>query len=162
MLPFQSDRLAIYLNDHLAAATAGVELARRAAASNRSNDYGRVLDELSEEIGTDREKLKEVMRRLSVGPDRAKVAAAWTGEKIGRLKLNGQFRGYSPLSRLVELEGLSVGVEGKLALWQALRRRFADDPRLRGVDFGELVDRARAQRRRLERQRERAAEEALA
>ena len=162
MLPFQSDRLAIYLSDHLAAATAGLELVRRAASSNRSNDYGRVLEELAEEIDGDRETLKDVMKRLSVEPDRAKLAAAWASEKVGRLKLNGQLRGYSPLSRLVELEGLSVGVEGKLALWQALRRRFGEDPRLRGVDLDELIDRARSQRRRLERQRQRAAEEALA
>lgn len=162
MLPFQSDRLAIYLSDHLAAATAGLELVRRAASSNRSNDYGSVLEELAEEIDSDRETLKDVMKRLSVEPDRAKLAAAWASEKVGRLKLNGQLRGYSPLSRLVELEGLSVGVEGKLALWQALRRRFGEDPRLRGVDLDELIDRARSQRRRLERQRQRAAEEALA
>jgi hypothetical protein len=28
---------------------------------------------------------------------------------------------YSPLSRIVELDGLITGVNGKLALWQALR-----------------------------------------
>lgn len=161
MLPAQTDRLSIYLNDHLAAATAGLELARRTAGSNRSTDYGRVLEALAGEIGDDRETLRGIMGRLSVEPDRLKLAAAWAGEKVGRLKLNGQLRGYSPLSRLVELEALSIGVEGKLALWQALRRRFADDPRLQGVDLDALIDRARSQRRRLERQRQRAAEDAL-
>ena len=34
-IPGQSSHLAVYLNDHLAGATAGVELARRAARSNR-------------------------------------------------------------------------------------------------------------------------------
>lgn len=161
MLPAPTDRLAIYLNDHFAAATAGLELARRTAGSNRSNDYGRVLETLVDEITEDRETLRGVMGRLSVEPDRLKLAAAWAGEKVGRLKFNGQLRGYSPLSRLVELEGLSVGIEAKLALWQALRRRFSDDPRLRGVDLDALIERARSQRRRLERQRQRAAEDAL-
>jgi hypothetical protein len=83
------------------------------------------------------------------------------GEKAGRLKLNGRLTEYSPLSRLEEIELLALGVAGKLALWQALRDTHGDDARLRGVDLDALVDRARAQRRSLERQRRKAAREAL-
>ena len=43
------------------------------------------------------------MDDLGVG-SRAKDGAAWVAEKLGRLKTNGQLTGYSPLSRLVELE----------------------------------------------------------
>ena len=161
MLGLGDDLLSIYLNDHLAGSTLGVELARRIAGSNASTVYGRVLDALADEIEEDRRTLEEIMARLSVGPDRAKLALAWSAEKAGRLKLNGQLLGYSPLSRLEELEGLSLGVEGKLGLWQALADAYADDPRLRGVDFEELIKRARSQRRRLERQRRRAALDAL-
>jgi hypothetical protein len=162
MLGLGEDRLSIYLNDHLAGATAGVNLARRAAGNNRSTGYGEVLDALAEEIDEDREALIDVMERLSVGQDRLKVALGWGIEKAGRLKSNGTLLAYSPLSRLEELEGLSLGVEGKLALWTTLRRTHGGDPRLQGVDFDRLVDRARSQRRRLERQRARAADEALA
>jgi len=56
---------------------------------------------------------------------------------------------------------LSLGVEGKLALWLSLRHTHAADPRLRGIQLDALIDRARSQRRRLERQRRRAADEAL-
>ena len=38
---------------------------------------------------------------------------AWSAEKFGRLKLNGQLSGYSPLSRLEELEILALVAEGK-------------------------------------------------
>jgi hypothetical protein len=162
MLPFTDSALSIYLNDHLAGATVGAELARRAAASNRSTDYGQPLAELAAEIAEDRETLAGIMQRLSVGQDRVKLLAAWGAEKLGRLKLNGRVRGYSPLSRLEELEALSLGVEGKVALWQALQRTHGGDPRLRDVDFDELIRRARSQRQRLERRRRRAAEEALA
>ena len=112
--------LGIYLNDHLAGSTAGAELARRAAGSNEGNDYGAFLAELAREIQEDRETLREIMRRLQYGEDIPKKVGAWTAEKIGRLKPNGQLRGYSPLSRLVELEGLTLGITGKLALWKAL------------------------------------------
>jgi hypothetical protein len=162
VLGLGEDRLSIYLNDHLAGATAGANLARRAAVNNRSTDYGDVLDAVADEIEQDRETLVEVMRRLSVGQDRIKVALAWGAEQASRLKPNGELLGYSPLSRLEELEALSLGVEGKLAMWRTLRRTHGDDPRLRGVDLDALVERARSQRRRLERLRDRAADEALA
>ena len=60
------------------------------------------------------------MDRLGVRKDPLKPAAAWMAEKLGRLKLNGQLSGYSPLSRVVELEGLHIGITGKLELWKAL------------------------------------------
>jgi hypothetical protein len=155
------DRLSTYLNDHLAGATVGVELARRAASNNRSTPYGDVLTALTMEIEADRESLVEIMGRLSIGQDRLKLLLSWSVEKASRLKPNGELLRYSSLSRLEELELLSLGVEGKLALWQALVRTHGDDPRLRGLDLAGLVNRARSQRRRLERQRRRAAQEAL-
>src|SRR5436305_124807 len=133
MLGLGGDRLAIYLNDHLAGATAGVELARRSAGSNRTTSYGPVLDTLANEIEADRKTLMEIMRRLSVRPDRLKIVVSWGAEKAGRLKLNGEILRYSPLSRLEELEALTLGVQGKLALWQALRHTHGGDPRLRGI-----------------------------
>jgi hypothetical protein len=161
VLGLRESHLSIYLNDHLAGATAGVELARRAAGENRETPHGPVLDALAEEIAADRDALLDVMQRLEVARDRAKVALAWGAEKAGRLKVNGALLRYSPLSRLEELELLSLGVEGKLALWQALRRTHGDNPRLQGVDLEALITRARSQRRRLEQQRRRAADEAL-
>ena len=161
MLGLSGDRLSIYLNDHLAGATAGANLARRAAASNEGTVYGPELEAVANEIEEDRAALLDVMQRLAVGQDHLKTALAWGAEKVGRLKLNGQLLGYSPLSRLEEIEALSLGVEGKLVLWRALRTTHGSDPRLADVELDELIERARSQRRRLERQRLRAADEAL-
>ena len=153
--------LAIYLNDHLAGATVGRELARRAAQSNRGNaEYGPFLSQLAQEIDEDRQSLLAIMSKLGVKVDRLKVLAGWGGEKLGRLKLNGRVRGYSPLSRVVELEGLTLGVHGKLALWRTLERldlAVGGDHR----DLGELQRRAQDQLERLETHRQRAADEAL-
>src|SRR4051794_25402607 len=81
------------------------------------------------------------MSELGISPDRLKNAAAWTGEKAGRLKLNGRLTSYSPLSPVVELEALIAGVTGKRALWRALRL-LADDPRLQPEQLEELLARA--------------------
>lgn len=161
MLGFGGDRLSIYLNDHFAGSTVGVGLARRIVRRNRSTSYGPVLERLAAEIEEDRRILEETMQRLAVRPDRFKVALAWGGEKAARLKLNGELIRYSPLSRLEELEGLSLGVEGKLAMWQTLSDTYGDDPRLSGIDFEELIKRARSQRRRLEQQRRQASHDAF-
>jgi hypothetical protein len=88
-----------------------------------------------------------------------KKVAALVTERAGRLKLNGSLFSYSPLSRLVELEGLALGVTGKLGLWRALRE--VGDPRLAEFDLAALAERAEAQRDGLELQRLEAARLAL-
>ncbi len=117
---FSTDRLEIYLNDHLLGATTGVELGRRTAASNADNDFGPPLRKLADEIAEDRDELLATIGRLGYRRDRLKIAVGWTAEKVGRLKPNGQLTGYSPLSRLLEIEALVGGVQSKRSLWSAL------------------------------------------
>ncbi len=152
-------RLAIYLNDHMAAETGAVELVRRVAASNRGTPYGEALAELRTEIEEDRAALAAIMDRLGVRADEVRKVIAWSVEKLGRLKLNGQLTGYSPLSRFEELEILELGVTGKLMLWEGLRR--AAPAGLDDEELGQLADRARSQRQRVEDLRLEAADEAL-
>jgi hypothetical protein len=141
--------LAIYLNDHLAGATLGVELARRLRGSNRNDpQFGLPLSEICVEIEADRETLKAVMDRLGIGQSKLKPPLAVLGERLGRLKLNGRLRGYSPLSRLDELEVLQLGVAGKRRLWRALEHTRA--VALPDVEFDALAERATDQLRRLE------------
>jgi hypothetical protein len=143
--------LSTYLNDHLTGSTLGVELARRARGQNEGTPLGRYLDELVVEIEEDRDTLKRVMQAVGAGEDRIKQKLAWLAEKGGRLKPNNRLFGYSPLSRVIELEGLSLGVEGKRCLWESLRE--IGDPRLAEFDFGALIDRAARQRAGLEERR---------
>jgi hypothetical protein len=143
------DRLGIYLNDHLAGATVGVEIARRVRGSNEDDPvFGPPLSEICAEVEADRETLKAVMDQLGIGQSRVKPLAATIGERLGRLKLNGQLRGYSPLSRLDELEILQIGVAGKRRLWRALEHTHAED--LSAFELGALAERATDQLRRLE------------
>ena len=126
--------LKIYMQDHLAGATAGLELARRAAGSNEGTPLGEFLGRLADEIAEDREALIEIMDSLEIPPDKVKNAMGWGAEKLGRLKPNGQLTGYSPLSRIVELEGLTVGVRGKQSLWESLRATFGEEVAGRNLD----------------------------
>ena len=153
--------LRIYLQDHLAGSTAGVELARRTRGANEGTEYGPPLAKIADEIEADRRQLEGIIDDLGFGGDRLKNIAAWGLEKAGRLKLNGQLSGYSPLSRVVELEGLLSGITGKRALWVALLEVAPSEPRLDAELLGRLRDRAEEQRATVEELREKAAREAF-
>lgn len=145
--------LKIYLNDHLAGAVGGAELARRCLRSNRGTPLGTFLKGLLNEILEDRRALEDVMARLDVAADRSKLLAVTIGERVARLKLNGQLLGYSDLSRVVELEALCAGVALKGRLWRSLDHVRQVDTRLAGVDFVALAERASAQLDGVERHR---------
>ena len=146
----ESAWIGIYLNDHLAGATGGVELARRAAAAHRGSAIGDALRRLAAEIAEDRAALLDMMATLGVPVRHYKSCAAWAAEKVGRLKPNGQVRGRSPLSSVVELEALRLAVEGKAAGWRTLRELAAQDRRLDAGRLDELLTRARQQSNTLE------------
>jgi hypothetical protein len=153
--------LAIYLQDHLAGATAGVNLARRCAARNTGSSAGGVLTEVASEIEADRATLRRLLSHLGVHPSRLKIAAAWLAERVARLKPNGRLGGEPLMQRLHELEVLSLGIAGKHALWQALRvvPAVAEQP---DIDLDALAERALVQRERVEAERMAIARAALA
>jgi hypothetical protein len=142
--------LGIYLNDHLAGATGGVELARRTARGRQGSSGDGDLGRLAREIAEDRRSLLDVMRRLGVPVRRHKVIAGWAGEKAGRLKANGRVVRRSPLSSLVELEAMRLGVEGKASGWRTLRELADGDDRLDAGLLDTLIARAHDQAELLE------------
>jgi hypothetical protein len=152
--PTLSSLLGIYLNDHLAGAVGALELARRCAAANRENNIGPDVERLILEIEEDKRVLEDLMRRLRISPSRVKGGAAWALEKVARLKLNGRILSYSPLSRVLELEALSLGIEGKRELWMALKEIASQTDALVGIDLDGLIKRAEQQREVLETHRE--------
>jgi hypothetical protein len=151
--------LGIYLNDHLAGAMAGVDLARRLVRTEGEWAGNGKLERLAEEIEQDRGALLEIMAALGEPVRRAEVWAGWAAEKASRFKLNGRVVARSPLSRLVEFEAMRLGVEGKVAGWRTLRARAAVDARLDAGKLDELIAKGRSQITRLERLRSQAAAE---
>ncbi|MEU9079257.1 hypothetical protein [Kitasatospora sp. NPDC048538] len=116
--------LALYLNDHLAGAYGGAALARRIAREHPDTPE---LWRLATEITEDRDTLVGLMRALGVRPRWHRMLLGTAAEKAGRLKLNGRVVRRSPLSDLLEAEAMRAGVQGKIALWRALRATAASD-----------------------------------
>jgi hypothetical protein len=154
--------LGVYLNDHLAGATAGLELVRRMTASAESGtESAAVLRRLVTEIAADRSALIKFMTALEIKIRGYKMFAAWAGEKAARLKLNGHLLTRSPLSDLEETEILRLGVEGKAAGWRTLRSVAEHDNRLDAGQLDELLARATGQSDTLESLRVHIAEQVL-
>lgn len=160
MTALDKDLLGIYLNDHLAGASAGLELARRAARSQGRDRAA--LREIADEIAEDREELRTIMTTLGVPVRRYKEVAGWAMEKVGRLKPNGRILSRSPLSDVLEVEALRLAVEGKAAGWLLLRKFAEQDGRLDPAQLDRLINRAARQAEVLEDLRVNAAQQAFA
>jgi hypothetical protein len=155
-----ADALTTYLNDHLAGATFGSDLAQQLQQRTDGSPLGETLRSLSTQIDEDRETLIDLMERLSTARNPVKQATAWVAEKASRVKLGGVTASETGLATFTALETLSLGVEGKLALWTALKEVSDWEP-LASVDLDNLIERARAQRRVLEHERLTASRQAL-
>lgn len=155
-------RLRIYLDDHLALLTGEAELAARCGRSNRGSPLGDFLRRLQEELRGQRAALNDALRRLGGQPNAVKSGAAWLAEKLGRLKLNDSLLAYSPLSRLLELEGLTAAAQTRIALWDSLDAAAKAEPRWSGIDFAAPREQAERHLEELVRRRRYAAVEAFA
>jgi len=144
-------RLAVYANDHLAGATAALELLGRLASAPDA-PASDVFARLYEDVLEDRRQLEALLARIGERASGVKQAAGWLAEKLARLKL-GAGAGDDALERFEALEILALGILGKRSLWRALGVVAATDPALAALDFARLEARADEQYARVERER---------
>ncbi|CAA9509316.1 MAG: hypothetical protein AVDCRST_MAG67-2621 [uncultured Solirubrobacteraceae bacterium] len=152
--------LEVYLTDHLAGATAGVNLARMAAQAHRSHEHGAFFGEIASEISADFDTLEQLLAQLGVKKSATKTAAAEIGSKLMAPKFVGGDD--DELNAFITLETLYMGIEGKVSMWKALKTVEDAYPTLAGYDLDELIARGESQRERIEEARLRVAPQALA
>lgn len=154
--------LATYLADHLAGAAYAIELIRSCRKEYADPPLGPFFERLGEEVEEDREVLRAFARRIGASESRVKGAAAWTAEKLSRVKHGLGDRGDGAGTGLLErLETLAIGVRGKRMLWQALDAASGGTGTFGGVALDGLVRRAKDQLDEIERHRLSAARDAL-
>jgi hypothetical protein len=134
--------LGIYCNDHLAAATGGVELVSRMIGVHRGTAFEPRLEELLDELREERAGLRASMAALGLPVRQYKQVASWLGEKLSRAKLNGHVLSRSPLSDLVEFEFIATAVLAKRAGFETLREIGAVDTRLDTALLDRLIAQA--------------------
>jgi hypothetical protein len=134
--------LGIYCNDHLAAATGGIELVSRMLGVHRGTHFEPRLEQLLDELREERAGLRSSMAALGLPVRQYKQIASWVGEKLSRVKLNGYVLSRSPLSDLVEFEFIATAVLAKRAGFETLREIAAVDSRLDGALLDRLIAQA--------------------
>ena len=88
------------------------------------------------------------MARLDVGESRERKIGGWVAEQATALKMRVDDSADEPLRLFESLEFLSLGIAGKLALWEALKTAAEVSPQLRCADYNSLIQLA-IERRRL-------------
>jgi hypothetical protein len=156
-----ADALDRYLRDHWTAATAEVDLARRAARGQSGQRVREELASVADEAAEDRAALLAIMVDLGVERSPARERLAGLAERIGRLKPNGSLLRRSRLSDLLELEALSLALQAKELRWLALRHVADEDARLNPYHLDTLLRRAHEQEVRVEELRLEVAADAL-
>jgi hypothetical protein len=155
-----SEPLGTYLEDHLAGASAAIELLESLRDQHADEPLGAFAEGIRSEVEADREELRALIERVEHGPKKLKEAAAWLAEKVSRAKLGRISRG--DLGTFEALETLALGILGKRGLWKALAEAAPGDRRLDGMDFEALRDRAESQFASVEEKRLELARRALA
>jgi hypothetical protein len=155
------DHLVTYLNDHLAAAIAGRELAKRCHSSNKGSALGAFLEKLILVLERQESLIKKLIAALNAAESMSKKLAAWTAEKLGRLKLNDAILSYSDLSRVVELEGLVLVLQSLSSMWEVLKTYCSDHPGFININVAEAAEAAATSLEETKQQHLKAAEKAF-
>jgi len=138
-----------YLQNHWAGATAGVSLFERVARTHPDPPTAAAVAAIGREVAEDRETLRRMMEAVGTRPSTLGTATAKVGAELGRLKPNGRIVTRSPLTDVVEVEGLRDAVYAKRGGWEALRAVADDEPRLDVTVLDDLLERADRQLERL-------------
>jgi len=143
----------VYLNDHLAGAMLGSALAEQLREKNEGTPLGNVMSSLALQFEEDRKTLMDLMDRMGTSRNPVKQATTWLAEKATRPKFTGLTSGGPKVGTFMALENLTLGVEGKVSLWKALKEVPDQYGPLEPMNLDDLIERAEAQRDALERER---------
>jgi hypothetical protein len=150
----------VYLNDHLAGATAGVDLVKQ-ATERHDGALGEFFAQLADEISADHNRLTSLMDQMDAHHSGAKEVLAKAGSEISDAKFSGESMDDPEFGTFLTLETLSIGVEGKLCMWKALKVVEDQYAELKSADVDTLIERAQSQRDKIEGKRLEVASTAL-
>jgi hypothetical protein len=155
------EHLATYLNDHLAGSVVALELLEHLEAVQAASDLGEFFSQLKADIAADRKELEGLMKALNIDQSGFRKASAWLTEKLTEMKLRFDDPKAGALLLFESLEALSLGIEGKRSLWIVLSTTAEELRSLKVLQYDRLIERAQAQRNRVESLRLETAKKAL-
>jgi hypothetical protein len=139
-----SDRLVSYLHDHLAGSYFAIKLLSSLAEQYPNEELGKFATALGAEIKLEQDTLQKIADRAGKGSLDLMEAAGWLAEKASQFKLHRD-AAEGGLGTFEALETLTLGIQGKMALWRALRVIREVDARIPAEDYEHLWARAQSQ-----------------
>lgn len=136
--------LSLYMSDHISGATAGVQRMSRMAEEYKDTPHGADLARMTRELKEERAFYLELVKRRGLPQRSYRQVAAWIGERVGRLKLNGRLTGGSPMTPVLESELMQGAVLAKIAGWRTLST-YADDLGVGTEVFERFIERGENQ-----------------
>ncbi len=152
----------VYLNDHLAGAMLGSDLAEQIRDRHQGTPLGDVMASIAAQVEEDRQTLLDLMEQMGTSKNPVKQATGWLAEKTSRAKFSGILSREREHGAFMALESLTLGVEGKKSMWTVLKTVARQYPALASANLDGLIERAKAQHATLERERLAAGARALA
>jgi uncharacterized protein with von Willebrand factor type A (vWA) domain len=117
----------VYLNDHLAGAMFGSDLASQIKSQSEGTKPATRAGELATQIEEDQQTLSDLMQRMGITKNPVKQATTWLAEKVSRVKLTGLSSGESELRLFMALETLSLA--------RRARRRYGARSKTSKIDI---------------------------
>lgn len=146
-----TDRLAIYLADHLAGSVSAAELVSRLLRSDIDPAVAEALHQVRDSIRRHQGIVRQLLLQRGRRPDRPKDLGAWLAEKLSRPAM--PMGGEDEFGLLRALEALLVGMRGRVALWQAVETILPSHPELIDLDARGLCFEAEEELRMMDRHR---------
>jgi len=131
------DRISLvtYLNDHLAASVAALQLLDRLSKSHGQSPLGGTLAEFAWDIRREQRIVGRIVDAFDGGPSLVKRVLASIGEVVSRVKMRKLRSGDFNLQLFEALELLSIGFYGRQSLWRTLERLKRDGILRLDLDF---------------------------
>jgi hypothetical protein len=141
--------LSVYLNDHIAGATAALDLLNYLECEYKGTELGSFARKLKTRLVADKLVVERILASTNGSTSSIKRMSGWLGSRLSRLKFGRR----KALGSFEALEMLRIGVLGKIGLWEVLQISL-DASRLPFTcDFNLLISDAKDQLKSIEVQR---------
>jgi hypothetical protein len=119
-----------YLNDHLAGAMFGSDLAEQLRTRAEQGPLRELMEWLAPQVEEDRQTLLELMDSLEISKSSLKQATTWLAEKTSRTKFGGLGASEKRVGTFMAIETLALGVEPGLTERARVQRDALECERL--------------------------------
>lgn len=153
------DFVGIYVNDHLAMVAGELDLAQRISRHAKDQALRDFLAEYVSVVRTQQNAMRQILKSRKGREGFLKATLVRGMEKLGRFKPNGHLLTESPLTKVVELEGLMLAADARGLFWGTVRSLRLN---VNGFDPREMRSTTEEQRSGLDFYRQLAIQQGLA